>query len=318
MSKFAKVTFDGSKWIATFQGQLIASSASREYVVNNIRTGKCRKAVDLGVTDVEVDVHAVAAEHTNTEVKERFNINERFTFVADLVEMITAKAIPSVVITGEGGLGKTHVVLKTIKEAGLIDTRSFIANLEKFEDEEDDELKGDYTVVKGFSTAKGLYRTLYENRNKLVVFDDCDSILKDAVALNLLKGALDSYDERWLSWNSEAIFGDQLPRSFKFTGQIIFISNIPMMKIDQAIRSRSMCVDLAMTDAQKIERMTHIISEDEFMPNFETYVKIEALNFLSEFASQAREISLRTLIAIVKIRAQSKNWKKLAEYVLTN
>ena len=91
-----------------------------------------------------------------------------------------------------------------------------------------------------------------------------------------------------------------------------------MMKIDQAIRSRSMCVDLAMTDAQKIERMTHIISEDEFMPNFETYVKIEALNFLSEFASQAREISLRTLIAIVKIRAQSKNWKKLAEYVLTN
>ena len=318
MSKFAKVTFDGSKWNAVYQGHLVASSSSREYVVNNIRSGKCRKAVQLGVTDIEADVHAAIAVYEAP--KERFNINERFTFVSDLVMMIADKTIPSVIVTGEGGLGKTHTVIKTIKDAGLKDTRSFIGNSEISTDEdgEPSELQGDYTIVKGFSTAKGLYRTLYDNRNKIVIFDDCDSILKDPVALNLLKGALDSYDERWLSWNSEAIFGDSLPRSFKFTGQIIFISNIPMMKIDQAIRSRSMCVDLAMTDVQKIERMSHIIAEDDFMPDFELTIKNEALNFLSVFASQANEISLRTLIAIVKIRAKGRNWEKLAEYVLTN
>ena len=318
MTKFAKVTFDGSKWNAVFQGNLIASSSSREYVVNNIRNGKCRKAVALGVTDIEADVHVHAVKDVSEQPAERFNINERFSFVADLVSMIADKSIPSVVITGEGGLGKTHIVLKTIKEAGLMDTRFFLSNLEKDKEDEDPVLKGDYTMVKGFSTAKGLYRTLYENRDKIVIFDDCDSILKDPVALNLLKGALDSYDERWLSWNSEAIFGDNLPRSFKFVGQIIFISNIPMMKIDQAIRSRSMCVDLAMTDLQKIERMSHIITEDDFMPDFSNEIKTDALTFLSIFADQAREISLRTLIAIVKIRAKGKNWEKLAEYVLTN
>lgn len=317
MSNLAKLVHDGSKWVATFQGQIVASSASRDYIVANIRSGKCRKAVSLGVVDVESSINTL--EIDAPVVEERFSINERFGFVTNLVDMVCSKVIPSVIITGEGGLGKTHTVMQTLRHAGLKDTRDFAANFTANEDGEMPiERQGDYSIVKGFSTAKGLYRTLYENREKIVVFDDCDSILKDPVAVNLLKGALDSYDERWLSWNAEAIFGDGLPRSFKFTGHIIFISNMPMMKIDQAIRSRSMCVDLAMTDAQKIERMSHIITEGSFMPEFDLNIKGEALGFLARYAALAREISLRTLIAVVKIRAKSRNWEQLAEYVLTN
>ena len=37
-------------------------------------------------------------------------------------------------------------------------------------------------MVKGYSTAKGLYRTLFENNGMVIIFDDCDSILKDDVA----------------------------------------------------------------------------------------------------------------------------------------
>ena len=317
MSNLAKLTHDGSKLIAMFHGHVVASSASRDYVVMNIRNGKCRKAVELGVTDVESSVNTLEVDAPILE--ERFSINERFGFVTDLVNMVCLKTIPSVIITGEGGLGKTHTVMQALRAAGLKDTRDFLVN---FEPDEDGKMpihrQGDYSVVKGFSTAKGLYRTLYENREKIVVFDDCDSILKDPVATSLLKGALDSYDERWISWNAEAIFGDGLPRSFKFTGQIVFISNMPMMKIDQAIRSRSMCVDLAMTDAQKVERMSHIITEHSFMPEFDFNVKAEALNFLASHVANAREVSLRTLISITKIRAKSQNWEQLAEYVLTN
>lgn len=325
MTKLAKISFDGTKWNATYRGQNLASSKSRSYVEEKILNRDCRRATELGVFGIEgfqpVSLEALDAQQAAVET-ERFNINERFSFVADLVGMIADKTIPSVVITGEGGLGKTFTVMKTLKSKDLQDTRDFLTNSE-VEDEDDEvaysDMKiGDYTFVKGFSTAKGLYRTLYENRNKIVIFDDTDSILKTPDALMLLKGALDSYDDRWISWNSEMSANDNLPKCFKFTGQVIFISNMPLMKIDQAIRSRSMCVDLAMTDLQKIERMGHIVHEDDFMPEFDISIKVTALKHLEKFATKAREISLRTLISVVKICARGGNWQDLAEYVICN
>ena len=100
-----------------------------------------------------------------------------------------------------------------------------------------------FTVIKGYSTPKGLYRTLFENRNGVIVFDDCDSVLRDPVSLNLLKGALDSYERRIISWRAD-IRDEDLPTSFEFRGRVIFISNLGSNQIDQAIISRSMAVDL--------------------------------------------------------------------------
>jgi Cdc6-like AAA superfamily ATPase len=325
MTKLAKLAYVDGKWVASYRGQVLATSKSRSYVEDKINNRDCAKATKLGVFGIEgfapVSLEEMDQRNVAVEV-ERFGINERFQFVTDLVTMLADKQIPSVVISGEGGLGKTFTVMKTLESKGLKDTRDFPAEDESAEEDEDmeyaDVKTGDYTFVKGFSTSKGLYRTLYQNRNKIVVFDDCDSILKFADALMLLKGALDSYDERWISWNAEMSANDDLPKCFKFTGQVIFITNTPIMKIDQAIRSRSMCVDLAMTDPQKIERMAHIIHEDDFMPEFDMTIKTEALDFLAKFAAKAKEISLRTLISVVKIRNRGINWENLAEYVLTN
>jgi hypothetical protein len=175
-----------------------------------------------------------------------------------------------------------------------------------------------YTVVKGYSTAKGLYRTLFENRNRIVVFDDCDSVLRDPVALNLLKGALDSYDKRIISWNAETSGDDDLPRSFEFKGGVIFISNLPIFKIDQAVRSRAICVDLSMTTAQKIERMEAIILTEEFLPDYDADTKRAALTFLETMKDEAKELSFRTLIAVTKVAGRGgDNWTRRAEYLLT-
>ena len=164
---------------------------------------------------------------------------------------------------------------------------------------------------------QGLYRTLFENNNATIVFDDCDSILKDPVALNVLKGALDSYGKRVISWNAES-FGkdDELPRSFEFKGRIIFISNLDQDKIDQAIRSRSMMIDLSMTNDQKIDRMAHIALSGEFLPEYDAAVKQDALELIRSIKDEAKEISLRTLIAVSKVRASNKDWKDLATYML--
>jgi hypothetical protein len=171
-------------------------------------------------------------------------------------------------------------------------------------------------MVKGYSTAKGLYRTLFENNNSIVVFDDCDAVLRDPVALNLLKGALDSYGKRIISWNAD-MRDDDLPRSFEFTGRVIFISNMDQDRIDQAIRSRSMMIDLSMTLDQKIARMKHIAASESFLPEYNLQIKADALDLITEIKDQCKEISLRTLIAVCKIRASNKDYKDLATYMLT-
>jgi hypothetical protein len=171
-------------------------------------------------------------------------------------------------------------------------------------------------MVKGFSTAKGLYRTLFENNKSIIVFDDCDAVLKDPIALNLLKGALDSYGKRIISWNAD-MRDDDLPRSFNFEGRVIFISNMDQDKIDQAIRSRSMMIDLSMTLDQKIDRMEYIANSAEFLPEYDAVAKRDALALIREVGADAKEISLRTLISVTKIRASNKDWKDLATYMLT-
>lgn len=319
MSNVAILSFESrtGKWTATYAGKILAASPNKEYVIGNIKAGRCTKANALKVTDVrEVGETTVNETTGKTEKVDRFGINERFDFLTDFVNMIADRTSASLVVTGEGGLGKTFTVNKALKDAGLSSTTDMVGfgSDDNLFEEQSRKL---YTVVKGYSTAKGLYRTLYENRNRIVVFDDCDSVLKDPVALNLLKGALDSYDRRIISWNAESFGDDDLPRSFEFKGGVIFISNLPIFKVDQAIRSRAICVDLSMTAMQKIERMGAIIKTDEFLPEYEMSVKESALKFLGEMKDEAKELSLRTLISVTKVAGRGGDWKRRAEYLLT-
>jgi hypothetical protein len=238
--------------------------------------------------------------------------DERFSFVEKLVNMVASNIQPSAIITGEGGLGKTYTVTKTLEANGYKD----ISDLADFQVGTIVNTRRCFTMVKGYSTAKGLYRTLFENNKSIIVFDDCDAVLKDPVALNLLKGALDSYGKRIISWNAD-MKDDDLPRSFNFEGRVIFISNMEQDRIDQAIRSRSMMIDLSMTADQKIDRMEFIANSAEFLPEFTKEHKQDALNLIREVANEAKEISLRTLISVTKIRASNKDWKEMATYLLT-
>jgi hypothetical protein len=264
------------------------------------------RRVKAMVGDVETAV-AVATEKQN-----RYDINTRFGFVEKLVNMVATGVQPSAVITGEGGLGKTYTVTKTLEANGYKD----ISDLADFQVGSIVNTRKCFTTVKGYSTAKGLYRTLFENNKSIIVFDDCDAVLKDPVALNLLKGALDSYGKRIISWNAD-MRDEDLPRSFEFTGRVIFISNMDQEKIDQAIRSRSMMIDLSMSLDQKIDRMEFIAKSDEFLPEYDAKIKSDSLSLIREIKDECKEISLRTLIAVCKIRASNKEYKDLATYMLT-
>lgn len=244
--------------------------------------------------------------------QEKYGINARFGFVEKLVSMVAAGVQPSAVITGEGGLGKTYTVTKTLSSAGYTN----MSDIAEFDVGTMVRKSKCFTFVKGYSTPKGLYRTLFENNRSIIIFDDCDAVLRDPVALNLLKGALDSYGKRIISWNAD-MRDEDLPRSFNFEGRVIFISNLSQDKIDQAIRSRSMMIDLSMNTEQKLERMEYIAKSKDFLPEYDATIKMDALSLIKEIKDEVREISLRTLISVSKIRASNKDWRELAEYMLT-
>lgn len=247
-----------------------------------------------------------------TEKVVEFGINERFEFLEKMVTMVAKKSISSAIITGQGGIGKTHTVTKTLKKLGFED----VTDLASFEEGERVYNSKSFKMIKGYSTAKGLYRTLYEDNGMVLVFDDCDSVLKDQTALNVLKSALDTYGERYVSWNAEMKDPD-LPRSFEFTGTIIFISNKDLNDMDQAVKTRAMCVDLSMTQNQKVERMETLVKNPEFLEEYSIETKVEALEFIREHSRKIENLSLRTLIATTKIAAEGGDWKKLAKYVMT-
>lgn len=245
-------------------------------------------------------------------VESRFSINQRFEFVGDMVLMLAKGDQASVVVSGPGGLGKSHTVVAALEASGLTD----VTVLDEFEVGSVLDTAKSYRVIKGYSTPKGLYRTLYENKDGVVVFDDCDSVLKDPVSLNLLKAALDSYDRRIISWRAD-MRDEELPQSFEFKGRVVFISNLPSEALDQAIISRSMAVDLSMTTEQKIQRMQFLLDQPEFMPEYAKNLKQDALNLINVLRDSVKELSLRTLIQVTKIRKSAgAKWKDLAEYTI--
>lgn len=223
-----------------------------------------------------------------------FNINQRFEFLNNLTTMVVNNTTPSLIVTGEGGLGKTHSVTETIKSNDLSDD--------------------EYIFFKGYSTARGLYNTLYDNNGKLIIFDDCDSVLDDKVALNILKSALDSYEKRTISWMSKMSRNDEYPQQFEFTGRIIFISNKSQSDVNEAVRSRSLTVDLTMTPSDKIERMGAII--ENILPEYSLEFKKDALSFLSEVCNEV-SVNMRMLIMITKMRYNyPETWRDLATYMV--
>jgi hypothetical protein len=205
-----------------------------------------------------------------------------------LTKMVGRGIQPSLVITGMAGTGKTHLVKETLKGLGLRESYEFVH-------------------FKGRATAAGLFITLYQNSDKVVVLDDCDSVFKDDDAVNILKAALDSYDTRKISYISSKPlkdeFGEPIPAHFEFTGRIIFISNIHQSKLDEAIRSRSFVADISMNTTQMFQRM------EQLMPDMERSIplaaKQQALEIMQKLDKKfiGIDVNLRSFIKAARICA---------------
>ena len=250
-----------------------------------------------------------------TEDEAMTRIRERFEILTEMSKACIGGDIRAMSVSGPPGVGKSFGVEQEIEKATLFDK---IAGKK---------LRAE--VVKGSATPIGLYQTLYKysDPNCVLVFDDCDSILLDDVALNLLKGALDSGKKRKISWLSESstLRREGIPDSFDFKGSVIFITNLKFDKMKSqklrdhldALQSRCHYLDLTLdTMRDKILRIKQIAKDGVLFEgyDFEPETQDSIFEFMETNQTRLREMSLRMALKIADLRKLSPgNWKRLSE-----
>ena len=266
-----------------------------------------------GMTTEPTAVQEPRATETDEQAMDR--IRERFDILHEMTKATVTGDIRAMIVSGPPGVGKSFGVEQEIDKATMFDKLA------------GKRLRAE--VVKGSATPIGLYQTLYKysDANCVVVFDDCDSILLDDVALNLLKGALDSGKKRKISWLSESssLRREGIPDSFEFKGSAIFITNLKFDKMKSqklrdhldALQSRCHYLDLTLdTMRDKILRIKQIAKDGVLFADydFDEVTQDDIINFMNDNQNRLREMSLRMAIKIADLRKSfPANWKRMAE-----
>jgi hypothetical protein len=251
-------------------------------------------------------------EIVETEDEIRAKLTERFNALNLISSQTVNGKNKALIVSGPAGVGKSHNVLQAARE---------------FE-----KRGGKVGVIKGFCRPTGLYRALYDHsaHNDVLIFDDADSAFGDPVSLNLLKAACELSENRRISWMAETKMltdeGDRLPRTFEYSGNIVFITNIDMQAaVDRghglaahfdALMSRSLYIDLGMKNKRDcIVRIKQVVESGALTSHGITSTDArEILGFVEENSEKLRELSLRLVVKIGHLKRNNPvQWKSLAK-----
>ena len=251
-------------------------------------------------------------KETDEQAIER--IANRFAILDEMAEAVATTKVRAMIVSGPPGIGKSYGVEKALEKQNMF--TDIAGDKRKFE------------MVKGAMSAIGLYKKLYEFKDKGCVccFDDCDAILYDDLALNLLKAALDTTPRRSLHWNTESrtLQNEGLPNSFEFNGGVIFITNIKFDNVKSkklqdhlaALQSRCHYLDLTIDSMKdrmlRIRQICGIGMLDKYAMADE--LEEELIQFIYDNKHKLREISLRMVLKIADLwKMAPDKWKLLAE-----
>lgn len=284
--------------------------------VNNINDVQFTEGeVDLGQT-IEFKQPQMIQE-TDEEAMDR--IGTRFEILNEMSSACINGDIRAMIVSGPPGVGKSFGVEMQLEKASMFD--KLAGKRVRFE------------IVKGAMTPIGLYCTLYKysDAKNVLVFDDCDSVFQDDLALNILKAALDSGKRRRICWNSDSsmLRREGVPDQFEFKGSAIFITNLKFENLKskklqdhlEALQSRCHFLDLTVdSERDKMLRIKQVHRDTAdngglFRDyDFSNEQADEILNFMWDQKSKLRELSLRMALKIGDlVKMSPNNWRVLAE-----
>ena len=258
------------------------------------------------------DAPVNTGEETDEQAIDR--IAARFEILDEMAEAVSTSKVRAMIVSGPPGIGKSYGVERALEKRSMFD--DIANNARKFE------------VVKGAMSPIGLYKKLYEHSAKghVVCFDDCDAILYDDLALNLLKAALDTGKKRTLHWNTESrtLMAEGMPNSFEFNGGVVFITNVKFDNVKskklqdhlQALQSRCHYLDLTIDSMRdRMLRIRQIVGTgmlEKYAMGKEA--EAELVQFIFDNKHKLREISLRMVLKIADLwKMAPDRYQHLAE-----
>jgi hypothetical protein len=296
------------------EGQFAIAIDEVKVKVDSIEDIQFMNGEEVISNTVEFKTKQEVSKETEDEAMNR--IAERFGILDEMSKACISGDIRAMIVAGPPGVGKSHGVETQMEKASMFDK---IAGK-----------KLRFNVIKGAMTALGLYTQLYkysDNKNVLI-FDDCDSVFADELALNILKAALDSGKTRKICWNSDSrlLREEGIPNEFKFNGSSIFITNLKFDNIKskklqdhlEALQSRCHFLDLTInSERDKMLRIKQVHRDADggvFKDyDFEQCMQDEILEFMWENHGKLRELSLRMCLKIADlVKISPANWKNLA------
>jgi hypothetical protein len=190
-----------------------------------------------------------------------------------------------------GGLGKTRVVLETLKEEAV-----------------------EPVVMTGHCTPLAMFMALYEHPQSIVFLDDCDAMFRNLPALGILRSALWEGDKgnRVVNYNSSQL---KVPSSFRFEGRIVFaINTLPRQNhAFSAVLSRVDQFELSASNEEVLVMLRRLAAQG-FEGKLTADECQEVVDFIAEF-SATRELSLRllepSLRKVLYAREAGVDWRQL-------
>lgn len=295
----------GAKAIVEFQTGIIHTCLNTHLFIGEEGDNICAR--DLKVSDKIRSGYSI-------DIVKSVQLTEENMIAYDL----SVNTLDGIYVTADGihhhNTGKTQTVERVLEEFGLSDGNGYYKNT-------------------GTASGPGVFTLLYHNRKNIVLFDDCDGALADQDARNIIKAATDTKKKRKLSWNKRSSFiydpedkelADELeddsnmaPKYFDFEGRIIFISNLPLDKLDPdgALRTRAFIINVDPTPDEMFEYMGKILFDIRLEEGL-SLTREERFEVLEVVKTSKRpgDVSLRKLVRALNLAASGAgNWKKLVE-----
>jgi len=263
------------------------------------------KSVDDTPLFVETDEETIA------------RITTTFAYIEKLAAAAQKNQITGLIISGPAGVGKSYGVEKVLNRLNF---QHLVA----------DDGKEKFEILTGGTSAIGLYKKLWENREKgrVLVFDDCDSALYDELMINMLKAAMDTKKNRKLCWmkESKVLQQEDIPPSFKFEGSIIFLTNLKFDRAPrkiaphlEAIMSRVHYLDLCLDSRrEQLLRVKQVVDAGMLdKQKLSKKTKDEVVQYVYDNVDYLNELSLRTVLKVADLAAiDESNWREPADFTV--
>jgi len=217
---------------------------------------------------------------------------KKYQLLNESLEAIKGNTIKLLILKGEPGFGKTHSVLKYVKENKL-----------------------NYKYVNNYATPLSFYQLLYENRKRdIIIFDDLQS-MNDPKIKSMFKSICweSENNKRKINYHSTSFLLEKhnLPSSFEISNhnlKIILIFNDNPLGFESII-GRGILISLNFSFDEKLEIFNSI----------KTKAKIDddVLAYTQQNCNQAtKNLSIRTLVILSDLKKAGHDFKLFADEIL--